>query len=442
MELENRDDWELLAEELKAREHQQKRKEALWDVLERDKAVPGPDYIEHLSGLLTEEIERVRALWNQLALDVRQELVKTLGDVAEADFTMDFSAIFRIATHDEDPDIRASAVRSLDEVEVEDVRLVPEFVDLLRHDPAPQVRRAAAGALARFVLLGELEKIRPTPFDHAVSALLDSHRDGAEDLDVQRRAIESLAYTGERGVPDLISRAYEDERMRKSALLAMGRSADKRWGAIVQRELRNPNPELRLEATRASGELQLREAVREVIELTEDTSPAIRQMALWSLGQIGGNLARKTLERFVDTDDETLSTAAQEALQELEFTYGALTSFFGPPEEYDGETEELWQVPGFETSDDDDLGEIEEAEDDAVSIDDLNGNGDDADDDRGDLDDDRGDLDDGRGELDDGRGELDDDDLYLTMLLELQDEDEDDDLGISYSLGEGDEDEF
>ncbi len=356
------DELDIADLERRVEERKEKRERELWDALERDTAMPDRAHLRHLSGLLDESIERVRALWNKLQLDVRLELVEALSQITEDDVKMDFSAIFRIALRDEDPEIRALAIRGLKEVD--DVRLVPVFARMLRHDPAPEVRLAAAQALARFVLLGELQKIRPGPFEEAMQALRDSYTDPAETRAIRRQAMESMAYTGDYNVPALIAEAYEhdEEATRVSAVLAMGRSADARWSDIVRRELHSPSPTMRLEATRACGELQLREAAKEIVELTDDVDSNIRAMALWSLGQMGGDLARKTLQRYADVADEPMQQAAQDALQELEFFYGDLSTFFGPPADYDGETEGVWQVPGLITP--------EEHEGDAQDLDD------------------------------------------------------------------------
>jgi HEAT repeat protein len=259
---------------------------------------------------------------------------------------MDFSAIFRIAMHDEDAVVRSVAIIGLEEVE--DPRLVREFARLLRHDPSSLVRTAAAKGLARFVLLGELQKINRAPFRTATSALIEAYHDADEALQVRRNAVEAMAYTGTRHVPEIIKEAYEhqDQEMRISAVLAMGRSADARWADIVIAELRNSTPEMRFEAIRACGELQLRDAAPDIIDLTEDVDLGIKTMALWSLGQIGGRKARKTLERHVDADNAAVQEAAQAALNELEFLYGDLTTFFGAPGEFRGESEVTWDEPG------------------------------------------------------------------------------------------------
>jgi HEAT repeat protein len=96
----------------------------------------------------------------------------------------------------------------------------------------------------------------------------------------------------------------------------------------VCQELCSPNPELRYEAARACGELQLSEAVAELEELADDADPEVQEAALWALGQIGGEKARKILERFCRAEDEATRTAAEAALDELEFMHGHLSGFF------------------------------------------------------------------------------------------------------------------
>jgi HEAT repeat protein len=350
-------EWDTLDLEMGEDREKAQRRAALWQVLEGERAMPEADHLGLLSGLLDDDLLRMRTLWVQLSQGIRFTLLSALVELADEDFTMDFSAIFRLALRDPDAAVRVVALRGLREVE--DARLVPELVRMLREDPSVDARCAAAEGLGKFVLLGELQKLRPDPFRRTVQALRDTHLDRAQDLGVRRLALESIAYTGEHGVPEIIETAYaeSDAGMRRSALVAMGRSADARWSDIVQRELLNPNQEMRYEAARACGELQIRESVRELVALTDDVDDRIQAAALWALGQIGGNLARKTLQRYAESGDKSLAHAAEEALQELEFFHGDLSSFFGPPESYDGETDEAWHMPtlmDIEDEDDDD----------------------------------------------------------------------------------------
>lgn len=314
----------------------------LWHSLEEERATPEPDDLPYLSGLLQAESERFRRLWSALPLDVRRELVNLLTHLAEADFEMDFTAIFRIAMYDADPKVRATAIAGL--FEEQDVRLVPQFIHILQEAQDDLTRGACIQALGNFILWGELRKIRPRPFDMARAVLIDIYQDPEASLAARCQALESLSYTGLDDVPEMIAAAYEheSEAMSISAVLAMGRSADERWAEIITQELSNPNPALRYEATRACGELQLRSTTRELIELVEDVNIDIQTTALWSLGQIGGDRAKKTLERYVTSKDKALRAAARDALAELEFFHGDLSTFFGPPMTFSDHDDLTW----------------------------------------------------------------------------------------------------
>jgi len=314
----------------------------LWEALEKEHTLPSTKVLQHLSGLMGKEAARFAQTWPELPVDIRRQLIQTLGKMAEADFEMDFAIVFRLAIEDPDPDVRRYAIEGL--WEDEDVRLIPHLSKLLREDENTRVRAACAQCLAHFVLLGELRKIRPRYFEIACEALRASYRDPKESLEVQRRALESLAYVGQPDISEMITEAYahHEETMIISAVFAMGRSADKRWASIVLRELDSPDPAMRYEATRASGELELQDAIQPLIELTDDVDAQVQQMALWALGQIGGELARRTLKRYLNADNEALQTAAEEALNTLEFFHGSLNTLFGPPDHFSGAAEIPW----------------------------------------------------------------------------------------------------
>lgn len=281
-----------------------------------------------LSNLDAADVACVRRVWVGLPVELRRQLVTRLVELAEADFEVNFNAIFRMGLEDEDAQVRAASVEGL--WEDEDVRLVPVLVARLREDEDTDVRAAAATSLGRFILLGELEKIRPEPRNVAYEALLAACQDRQEQLEVRRRALESLAYVGNETVAELIRQAYAapEEKMRVSAVFAMGRSGDMRWATWVRRELFSPNPELRYEAARACGELQLTDTVPELEELADDVDPEVQEAALWALGQIGGDRARKILERYCLEGNEAAQAAAEAALDELEFLHGDLDDFF------------------------------------------------------------------------------------------------------------------
>ena len=276
-------------------------------------------YLYSLSGMTREGLVQFQQIWPSIEVGRRRLLLHSLVELTERSFEVNFDPIFLVAMGDEDSEVRAAAVDGL--WENEDQALVGPLVHLLRVDDAPKVRAAAAMGLARFVLLGELEKIDRAPAMLAEEALLETLRSGEEDLEVRRRAVEAIAYSGEAGVRDIIEAAYydEDEKMQASALFAMGRSADAFWRKVLVQELENPNPELRFEAARACGELETGSAVPKLVQMsTNDPDREVQLAAVWALGRIGGRAAREALEAFFESDDEALSQAAAEALDEMD----------------------------------------------------------------------------------------------------------------------------
>ena len=278
-----------------------------------------------LSHLTRAEAQLFQEVWSLVDAGRRQWILQSLVDIAEASFEVDFNPIFRLCFNDEDAVVRSRAIEGL--WEDEDLTLAGLLVRLLRDDPSESVRAAAATSLGRFVLLGELEKIEAAPAMMVEDALLGAIYDPHETLEVRRRAVESIAYSGQAQVQDIIEMAYYDdeEKMRISAIFAMGRSADPLWHEMVIAELDNPDPEMRYEAARACGELEASAALSALIYLIEaDPDPEVQEMAIWALGCIGGKEARRVLEACCESEDEALRQAAEEALDELDFLGGHL----------------------------------------------------------------------------------------------------------------------
>jgi HEAT repeat protein len=144
--------------------------------------------------------------------------------------------------------------------------------------------------------------------------------------------VEAIAYCGADGVREIIETAYydEDEQMRTSAVFAMGRSADPSfWSDLVISELQSSRPEMRYEAATASGELELADATPFLANLTKDPDREVQGAAIWALGQIGGDEARRILHLCYEQQeaDEFLRQAVEGALEHLEFI-GALPDIF------------------------------------------------------------------------------------------------------------------
>lgn len=261
----------------------------------------------------------VRAGWPDISQARRRWTVERLAELYAEELRINLERFWRIVLYDEDPQIRAGAIQGLAGEVYED--LVGAFVQMLINDPDEDVRAAAAAALGTYVLAGELDELDAAPAMRAEEALLDVLHNENEPLDVRCRALESIAFSGEVGVRQLIEDAYyaDDEELRISAVIAMGRSADIRWRGKVCAELHNAAPEMRTEAAYACGELEAHDGLRDLIELLDDSDEEVRLASIFALGRLGGPEARAALEALAGAPESIESVAAEQALEEMQF---------------------------------------------------------------------------------------------------------------------------
>jgi hypothetical protein len=312
--------------------------------LEDKRAVLSSLVLYALSAPSTEEIRIFRQEWPTIPAERRRKIITALAETAEADFELDYNAIFRVTMADEDEQVRTVSIEGL--WEDEGVTLIAPLAHLLRKDRAASSRAAAAASLGRFVLLGELEELEERHIKLIHGALLEAIADRAEHLEVRRRAVESIAYWDEPSVHDIIAAAYQEpaELMRISAVFAMGRSADPDWSDTLRAELHNRNPAMRYEAARACGELASKAAVPELITLVSDPDREVQFAAIGALGQIGGQQARRILERCAGSPDEAMRLAAEDALAELQLGQQRLDLFMLDADSEPGDDEGMEAV--------------------------------------------------------------------------------------------------
>jgi HEAT repeat protein len=271
-----------------------------------------------LSALQPEEIERLRPVWNELPAAYRRKLLRTLVDVSETNFELNYTGFAHFALEDPDAAVREAAIEALwDE---DSLDLMQQLIEIAQTDEAREVRAAATSALGRFILAGELGELPEVETVKAQDVVINILNNPAEDIDVRRRALESIANCGHPIVEGAIDAAYngDDNRMQISAVFAMGRTYDERWGDIVISELDSDDPEMRYEAARAAGELELEEAVTHLSRLAFDDDVEIQDVAIWSLGEIGGKEAVRVLNLLAksaraDKQPEVM-TAIEDAL--------------------------------------------------------------------------------------------------------------------------------
>jgi hypothetical protein len=292
-----------------------------------------------LSAPSTQEVSIFRSQWPTLPVERRRKVITALAESAEANFELDYNALFRVTLGDEDEHVRTASIEGL--WEDEGVTLIAPLVHLVRRDRAASSRAAAAASLGRFVLLGELDELDERYTMLVRGALLEAIADAGEILDVRRRAVESIAYWDEQCVHEIIASAYQEpaELMRISAVFAMGRSADPSWSETVRGELHSANPAMRYEAARACGELGVKQAVPDLIKLVSDPDREVQFAAVGALGQIGGQQARRVLERCARSRDDAMRLTAEDALAELHLGQQPLDLFVLGPDAEAGDDE-------------------------------------------------------------------------------------------------------
>ncbi len=270
-----------------------------------------------LSDLSRSEMELVQSRWNDIPVIQRRGLIKHLTASINDYLELHLGRLLRVAAHDSDAQVRRLAIEGLWEDTGAD--LIGVYVQILNQDSDSDVRAAAAGALGSYVLAGELDELDAALAMRAEQALLAIVHNQAEPLAVQCKALESIAYSGETGLHQLIEDAYYSPHgeMQISALRAMGRSADVRWRKFVQSELSNSSPEMRAEAAKACGELEAKAATQELISLLDDDEHEVRLAAIEALGHLGGKAARDALRAIASGDDPDDAAKAEDALDEI-----------------------------------------------------------------------------------------------------------------------------
>lgn len=275
--------------------------------------------LTNLSRLDAGQANVVEAVWPEIGLRQRQQLVEELTGLAEDNVELNFDAVFEIALADRDSDVRIRAIRGLWENERKE--MLDGLLKMLANDPAAAVRAEAALALGRYVLQAEMGTLKAVRVERLENALRVVIEDDAEEVEVRGRALEAIGARSEPWVTDVIEQAFDgaDRRLQISAAHAMGRSCDPVWLPRLLAELQSDDAELRFEAAGAIGHIADESAVPHLLPLLQDEDAEVQATAVAALGEIGGEKAKAALEDLSTAGDSALSELAVDALSELEF---------------------------------------------------------------------------------------------------------------------------
>ena len=285
-----------------------------------------PKFLHRFSDLDPQDLQLLQQAWPRIETNRRISLVEDLEEIAETDLLVYFDDLFKFALFDQEPRIRAASIRML--WNSEDIAYVPLLINCLENDDDEIVRASAASTLGSFLYQGELEELPEETHRAIENSLLNVLRGSQQKKLVRRRALEALGFSNKEEVFDLIQEATRsaDKDWIVSALFAISRTADERWSEFVLQMMDHSLDEIKAEAIRAAGELELKSArylLLNLLEEPESLDEDVRIETIWALSKIGGEDVRETLEALLDdTEDDDEAFVIEQALENLEFTEG------------------------------------------------------------------------------------------------------------------------
>jgi HEAT repeat protein len=296
-------------------------------ILDPDELLIKSDLIR-LSSFNESELHFLDSSWNNSDVKRRRRIASDLLGISMEHQSLDFSRIFTILLSDSDSAVRVKAIKGL--AEEEDQYLIPRFVQLLHQDSAAEVRSAAAEALGKLAMLGELEKLTKERTEQVYRGLLETLDKKGEPINVKNAALMAIAPLEMPRVKGLIEEFYhgENPEQKIAAIYAMGLNCNRTWLTALTGELHNEDPEVRFAASRALGELAEEDSVLYLSEMVDDEDPRVQEAAIQSIGEIGGEEASEFLNMLLHDPRQKIRRAAKSALQETEFCENPLSTNF------------------------------------------------------------------------------------------------------------------
>ena len=290
-------------------------------------------HLAALSDMAAADLRDFAQVWKTIELKRRCEIITRLTELATDSVELNFDNIFMSCLKDIDADVRSEAINGL--WENEEPALIPLLIGLLNNDPAEKVQATAALALGRFTLMAELGSISPKYGVQIGQGLLSVTADKNKSIEVRRRALEAVSPFSTEQVKTAIKTAYEgrDERLAISAVYAMGKNCDSKWLAILLKELKNSDAEMRYEAVTACGEIGDEDIVQYLLPVANDEDIDVHLAVIQALGKIGGNEAKQYLQKNAGDPNEAVRDAIETALNEISIIDDMTVFEMSPPPE-------------------------------------------------------------------------------------------------------------
>ncbi|PWT92766.1 MAG: hypothetical protein C5B56_01840 [Proteobacteria bacterium] len=222
---------------------------------------------------------------------------------------------------------RAEAAELAGDLPTMDDTMAEVLLDLANDAAQPdEVRTRAAIALGPVLESCEMEgfdddvlsdpPILRETFDRIQDTLHRLYADTSAPKDVRRRALEASVRSPQDWHPDAVRTAYasSDEEWKLTGIFGM------RWIAgfddEIMQALQSRNPQIHLEAVQAAGSQETEAAWPHIASLIESRTTAkdLRLAAIEAAAGMPAEEAQRLLSDLVDSEDEDIAAAADEAL--------------------------------------------------------------------------------------------------------------------------------
>ncbi len=271
-------------------------------------------HVTALAGIGRPEVDRLATIWQLVPAERRIEVLQMVTEIAEDNVDLDFSAFVEYCLGDADERVRTLAAGAVeyDQGWPAGSRLL----EMLRSDPSPAVRAAAAGSLGEYVLEGFTGSHRPRWLQGLVDTMLTVAADRGSDLGLRTQCLVSVAAVDDERVEPLIREFYamEESAAQYSAVRAMGRACNPVWTKQIAAELASRDVEMRFHAAGAAGDLASPEVLPALARLIGDPDAEVREVAIAALGEIGGPVAIRILTELVASAPAERRESIEDAL--------------------------------------------------------------------------------------------------------------------------------
>ena len=303
-----------------------------------------PKLWNQFSDLTGDDIKLLKEKWGLVDVQRKVTLLQDLASLMDYDFQVSFDRFAKFCLNDDEPLVRANAIRLLSEYD--DADMIDPMLDILANDADEEVQAMAATMLGNYVYLGELEELSEADKVRVEDALLHMIDESVAVI-LQRRALEAVSFSSREEVAPLILAAYEkvEKDWKVTALFSMGRSANQQWAPYILRNLESDEPDILFEAIQAAGEMYLEAAlpkISQIAEQGEELDQLVRMAIARALENIGGAesiaILTKMLEWAVDDEEADVIEQAIE--------YASFTNAVKMPSMFNFEMDEIDEALG------------------------------------------------------------------------------------------------